>query len=181
MPPQFCPQCQTGLVVTSVQGRDREQCPACAYTAYHNPAPVSLGLIEHEGKLVLIRRNLDPLRGYWAPLGGYVEVGESVEEALIREAREETGLEIAVDGLIGVYSQADVKVVVIAYRAHSTGGDLVAGDDASEIRLVAPGQVPNQPLPPGGTPLDHWFHSVIHEVTAPWQWGRRPVTRNMRT
>lgn len=180
MSPQFCPHCRTPLILAAVQGRDREQCPTCGYTAYHNPAPVALALIEHAGELVLIKRNLEPLRGYWAPPGGYVEVGESVEEAVVREAREETGLEIAVDALVGVYSQADVKVVILAYRAHSLGGEPVAGDDAGDILLVAPGQVPVQPPPQHGTALDHWFHRVIREVTAPWQWGHRPIPRSMR-
>lgn len=180
MPPQFCPQCRTDLVVMNVHGRGREQCPACGYTAFHNPAPVVLGLIEYDDRLVLIRRNLAPLRGYWAPPGGYVEVGESMEEAVVREAREETGLDVAVDGLIGVYSQADVKVVIVAYRAHAIGGAPVAGDDAGDIWLVTAGQVPVQPRPGTGSALDQWFYRVIQEVTTPWQWAHQPIARMRR-
>ncbi|NMG75160.1 NUDIX hydrolase [Aromatoleum diolicum] len=176
---QFCPQCSTPLGMAPVHGRDRESCPACDYVAFHKPAPVVLAVIEHAEHLVLIRRKLDPLSGYWAPPGGYVELGESLEDAVVREAREESGLEVAVDGLIGVYSQADVRAVILAYRAHSLAGEPVAGDDAGEICLVAPGQLPMQRPPEGGAAIDHWFFKVIQEVTAPWKWGRRTGARTM--
>lgn len=172
MTQQFCPQCRTPLVLAAVHGRDRESCTACGYVAFHKPAPVVLAIIEHAERLVLIRRKLDPLAGYWAPPGGYVELGESLEDAVVREAHEETGLEIAVDGLVGAYSQAGVRALILAYRAHALGGEPVAGDDAGELCLVAPGQLPLQRPPEGGAPIDHWFFDVIRDVTASWQWGR---------
>lgn len=179
MAPKFCPHCRTDLVIATIHNRERETCPACGHTVFHKPAPVVLAIIEHADRLVLIRRKLDPLAGYWAPPGGYVELGESLEDAVVREAREESGLEVAVDGLVSVYSQADVRAVILAYRAHSLAGEPVAGDDAGEICLVAPGQLPMQRPPEGGEPIDHWFFNVIQEVTAPWKWGRRPDARKM--
>lgn len=179
MAPKFCPQCGTSLILAPIHGRERETCPACGETFFHKPAPVVLAVIEHTDRLVLIRRKLDPLAGYWAPPGGYVELGESLEEAVVREAREETGLEVSVDGLIGVYSQADVRAVILAFRAHSIGGTPVAGDDAGELRLVGAGQLPMQRPPEGGAPIDRWFFDVIREVTTPWQWGRRAGAKTM--
>lgn len=179
MAPKFCPQCSTPLVLAPIHGRERETCPACGETIFHKPAPVVLAVIEHAARLVLIRRKLPPLGGYWAPPGGYVELGESLEDAVVREAREETGLEVAVDGLIGVYSQAGVRAVILAYRAHTLAGEPVAGDDAAEIALVAPGQLPLQAAPEGAPALDRWFYDVIHEVTTPWKWGRQPSARTM--
>lgn len=179
MAPKFCPQCGTALVLATIHGRERETCPACGETFFHKPAPVVLAVIEHAGQLVLIRRKLDPLAGYWAPPGGYVERGESLEDAVVREAREESGLEVVVDELIGVYSQVDVRAVILAYRAHSTGGEPVAGDDAGEICLVSPGQLPVQRPPQSGIPIEHWFFDVIQEVTAPWRWGHRHRARKI--
>jgi ADP-ribose pyrophosphatase YjhB (NUDIX family) len=103
-------------------GKERSRCPACGFVLWRNPAPVGMALIEHEGKLVLIRRNEAPLADYWAPPAGYVECGESVPAAVCREAQEECGLEIELDGLLGVWSQADVDVLIVAYAAHSCGG-----------------------------------------------------------
>lgn len=157
------------MVLAGIGERQREQCPVCGFIAWRNPAPVAMALIEHERKLVLIRRGEAPLAGYWAPPAGYVETGESVPDAVIREAREECGLVIVLDELAGVYSQADVEVLIVAYRARSTGGRLIAGDDASEVGLFARGQLPAQQAPAAGTATDRWLHAVILEVTAPWQ------------
>ncbi|MDK9704121.1 MAG: NUDIX domain-containing protein [Sulfuritalea sp.] len=157
------------MALAFIDGRDREQCPACGFIAFRNPAPVGLAVIEHEGQLVLIRRRAAPLADYWAPPAGYVECGESVPEAVRREAREECGLDIALDGLVGVYSQADVDVLIVAYRAHSTGGRLIAGDDASDVRLFAAGRPPAQTSPQGGTATDQWFFKVVEDITARWR------------
>lgn len=157
------------MAATVLGGRQREQCPACGFIAWRNPAPVGLAVIEHEGQLVMIRRSEAPLADYWAPPAGYVECGESVPDAVRREAREECGLDIALDGLIGVYSQADVDVLIVAYRAHSTGGQLRAGDDASDVRLFAAEQLPVQTSPLGGTPTELWFFGVIEDTTTRWR------------
>jgi 8-oxo-dGTP diphosphatase len=93
-------------------------------------------------------------------------------QAVLREAREETGLEIALDGLAEVYSRADVNVLIVAYRAHVIGGALRAGDDALEAAYFAPGQLPQEPPPTSGAAIDEWFYGVIRDATAHW----RPTT-----
>jgi ADP-ribose pyrophosphatase YjhB (NUDIX family) len=157
------------MAYADVGGRRREQCPACGCVAWRNPAPVGMAVIEHGGRLVLILRRDPPLAGYWAPPAGYVECGESVPDAVRREAREECGLDIALDGLLGVYSQADVDVLIVAYRALSTGGRLHAGDDAADVALFDRGRLPLQPAPAAGNATDRWLHRVIVDLTAPWR------------
>lgn len=169
MTSSYCGTCGTRLTATVLAGRQRMHCSACGYVAWRNPTPVGLAVIEHEGQLVMIRRREAPLANYWAPPAGYVECGESVPQAVIREAREECGLDIELDGLLDVYSQADVNVLIVAYRAHSTGGGLRAGDDASEARLFAPGELPDQSAPTGDGATDRWFFRVIEDVTTRWR------------
>lgn len=172
----FCSRCATPLAPALLGGRERSQCPACGFVLWRNPAPVGMALIEHEGKLVLIRRGAAPLAGYWAPPAGYVECGESVPQSVVREAQEECGLEIVLDGLIDVYSQADVDVLIIAYAAHACGGELRAGDDASDARLFARDDLPQQAPPRDGTATDLWFHGVVTTTLAHWR-QTRPTTR----
>ena len=166
---RYCQHCGAVLTeLTFADGRRREQCQRCGAVAWRNPLPVAMALIEHEGRLVLIRRLAPPLAGYWAPPAGYVECGESVEEAVRREAKEETGLDIALDGLFEVYSRADVNVLIIAYRAHAVGGALRPGDDALEAGLYAPGEWPRQAPPASGEAMEEWFYAVIGDATARW-------------
>ncbi|HET7091652.1 MAG TPA: NUDIX domain-containing protein [Anaerolineae bacterium] len=176
---QFCARCGTRLIFGPVEGRDREHCPACGYVVYHNPAPVGMAVVEDRGRLLLIRRTIPPLKGYWAPPAGHVEIGESVPEAATRETKEEAGVDVVLDGLLGVYSQADVKVVIIAYRGRVCGGEPKAGADADEVGLFAPGELPVQPPPDplSATVMDRWFYGVLQEVTAPWREARSPRLR----
>jgi ADP-ribose pyrophosphatase YjhB (NUDIX family) len=149
------------------------RCAACGTVAWRNPLPVALTLLTQGDGLVLIRRRLPPLGGHWAPPAGYVECGESVPDAARREAREETGLQVALDGLHGVYSHADVDVLIVAYRAQVQGGVARAGDDATEIGIFPAGALPPAGAAPHGPALDRWFHGLIGELTAPW---REPLT-----
>ena len=170
----YCSECATPMTNAMVDGRERAQCPSCGFVRWRNPAPVGMALIEHEGQLVLIRRSAAPLAGYWAPPAGYVECGESVPAAVCREALEECGLEIELDGLLGVYSQADVDVLIVAYAAHSRGGTLRAGDDAGEAGLFDAFDPPLQAAPVGGTATDVWLHGVIGETIERWRGALAP-------
>jgi len=92
-----------------------------------------------DGSVALIRRKNEPFKGYWAIPGGMVEEDETVEQAAIREMKEEAGIDIELVRLVGVYSgpHRDPRgnVVSICYLARHTGGELRAGSDASEVRL----------------------------------------------
>jgi 8-oxo-dGTP diphosphatase len=100
------------------------------------------GLVLHAGKLVAVRRKNDPYRGMPALPGGFIELGERAEEAVVREVREETGLQTRVVRLVGVFSdpRRDPRghVISIAYGLEETGGELRAGSDAAEIVLLEP-------------------------------------------
>ena len=109
-----------------------------------------------DGNIVFIQRQNPPFQGQWALPGGQVEVGETVEEAIIREVMEETGLKVKVVRLIGVFSdpQRDPRghTVSIAYFVHPVGGELSAGSDASRAALFRE--------PPDNLAFDH--EMILH-------------------
>lgn len=102
-------------------------------------------VIPSEDGVVLIRRGSDPYEGMWALPGGFVEVGETVENAAVREAKEETNLDVELERLIGVYSDPDRDPrghnVSVAFLARATGGDPEAATDADEVDVLDPSEV----------------------------------------
>ena len=98
-----------------------------------------------EGRILLIRRGSDPYEGYWALPGGFVEVGETLEEAAVREAEEETGLKVEVVRLVGVYSDPDRDPrghnVSVTYLARVREGEPSAASDAAEVSFLDPSTV----------------------------------------
>ena len=102
-------------------------------------------VIPSERGVVLIRRASEPFAGQWALPGGFVELGETVEEAAAREAAEETGLAVEVARLIGVYSEPERDPrghnVSVAFLVRVLSGELAAGTDASEVSVLDPSSV----------------------------------------
>jgi ADP-ribose pyrophosphatase YjhB (NUDIX family) len=110
----------------------RPACPECGLIVYLNPR-VAAGVIPvQDGKAALVRRAMEPGRGCWVFPGGYVDMGENVEDAARREVWEETGLRVHLDRLLGVYSRTGDEVVLIVYIGHVVGGALAAGDEEIE-------------------------------------------------
>lgn len=99
-------------------------------------------VIPSEEGVVLIRRSSDPFEGRWALPGGSVEVGETVEQAAVREAAEETGLAVEIAGLVGVYSDPERDPrghnVSVAFLARVLSGQMSAATDASEVQALDP-------------------------------------------
>ena len=83
-----------------------------------------------EGRLLYTQRNHEPAMGAWAWPSGFVDRGEEIRAAAIREVQEETGVDAAIDRLIGAYSRPDDPLVFIAFAGHALGGDLRLGDAA---------------------------------------------------
>lgn len=177
--------CHCQIVPATVVHVARRQCAACATNYHPDRESVALTLIEHGRQLVLIRRTKAPLAGYWAPPAGHVEFGEAITHAAIREAREESGLNVALDSLAGVYRQPDhtsgpLRMVISAYRGHSMSGIPSAGDDAGDIKLFDAGELPVQPPPRHGTPTDYWVYDVIQELIEPWRRSQRRALRLLK-
>lgn len=117
-PYTYCPMCATPLVEKEVSGLLRAVCPACTFVHFRNPAVVVVVVVQCGETLLLGKRNIEPSRGMWSFCGGFVELGETLEEAARREVKEEANLDIEPGRLVGVYSTDDGTLAIIAYHAH---------------------------------------------------------------
>jgi 8-oxo-dGTP diphosphatase len=143
--PDYCARCATPTALQPRGGRPRPTCPACGWVYYARPALGAAVAVELDGKLVLVQRRFEPYAGWWMLPAGFVEYGEFAEDTAAREAEEETGLEVALDGLLGLYFGAgDPRNVshLAVYRAHAVGGTPRAADDAADVRAFAPDAIP---------------------------------------
>jgi 8-oxo-dGTP diphosphatase len=141
---KFCPCCGRGLEqkLLAEDNQLRKVCPACGFIFYINPKIVAAAIPRQEDKIWLVRRSVDPSSGNWTFPGGYVDLGESVPQAAIRETYEETLLHVRLDGLLNVYSYANVGSVLVVYCATVTGG--VAGEtrESQEVRAFLLDEIP---------------------------------------
>lgn len=134
----YCSRCGGPMTPRKLDDRVRAVCDRCGFVAYRNPAPAAGVVLVEAGSVLLVRRRFDPRRGMWTLPAGFVEYDEHVEACAIRETREETGLDVELDGLFGAYMAMDdprVRVVLLLYRARRVGGELRAGDDAEDARF----------------------------------------------
>lgn len=97
--------------------------------------------------------------GEWAFPSGYVDNGEAVEDAVIREAKEETNLDIVVDNLIGVYSNTGNPIILVVYSATEIGGNLLPGPESQEVKWFRLNNLPKLPFPHDNKIIDDWNKS----------------------
>ena len=136
---KYCPRCGERADVAYPRS---VSCPHCGFSAYYNPKPVAAAIpITADGRIVLLKRGFEPGKDLWTFPGGFVDLGESVEEAALREVREEIQADVHLDELIGVYSKSEERVVLIVFAAgiaeepHTT-------PEAPEVRAFAPDDIP---------------------------------------
>ena len=145
---RFCPKCGGGLdnkIVKSNEPR-RLVCQACSFIFYQDPKVVAGTVFTLNGGIVLLKRGVEPALGKWVFPGGYVDRGESVREAAIRETKEESQLDVKLGPLLNVYSYPRSPNVIVVYTADVIGGKLAAADESLEARVFSPKQLPWQDL-----------------------------------
>lgn len=124
LPHGYCPQCATPLELERQEDRDRPTCPACGFVHYLDPKVAVAVVIElQQDHVLLVRRNIEPGRGLWSFPAGYVNRGEVLEEAAVREVEEEIGLKVDLLGLVGVYSSHGDSVVLVVYDGSASSID----------------------------------------------------------
>jgi ADP-ribose pyrophosphatase YjhB (NUDIX family) len=143
---KYCPLCATPLQELHLPTEDRPRlvCVGCGHIFYINPKVVSGTLPIEEGRVWLLRRGIEPRLGYWTHPAGYQEWDETTEEAAVRETREEIGCEVAIDGLLGVYSRATAPVVNVIYLASLADREQRPRltPEAVEVQAFAPDELP---------------------------------------
>lgn len=144
---RFCPLCGAPLAAEPVPPDHREQmvCSRCRFVFYLNPKVVAGTIPERDGATLLTRRSINPGRGLWTFPGGFVDFGETVTDAAVRETLEETGLNVDLTGLLNVYTYPGAPVIIV-YRARVVGGTLTTCDENDALEWVTPKQIPWETL-----------------------------------
>ncbi len=150
---EYCPYCGNKLIRKKIEGRERLFCSKCGRIYYENPTPVVAAVTRDEqGRVLLVKRKIEPQKGGWALPGGFMEIEETPLQAALRELKEETGIIAKVKRLIGVYSnQSKIHgyLINIIYETEVLEGEPCAGDDAEEAKFFTVDQLP---------PLAFWSH-----------------------
>jgi ADP-ribose pyrophosphatase YjhB (NUDIX family) len=136
---RFCPRCAQPADIAYPRSIT---CPHCGYGAYYNPKPVAAAIpVTPAGDIILLRRAFEPGKGLWTFPGGFVDLGESVEDAARREAHEELDIAIEIGPLVGVYSRAEERTVLIVFAARTTDEPRTT-EEATEVRTFDGGAIP---------------------------------------
>lgn len=138
----YCRECGTALEQRLAFGKTRGVCPACGYTHFEDPKVAVGVVVEMDGSILLGKRNHEPKLGYWSFPSGFVDAGEVPEDAARREVEEETGIQVRLDRILGVYSQPGERVIFIAYAGRAVGGKLEAGEECIEVGTFPPDRLP---------------------------------------
>ena len=142
---RFCPVCGDSLESRLLKAGDPERlvCTSCGFVFYLDPK-IAVGTIIRtaDSRIILVRRAIEPGYGKWVFPGGYVDRGEPLLDAALREAREESGLEIRLEGLVNIYSYAGRTPIIVVYAASIAGGTLCIDEECLEARAFAPGEIP---------------------------------------
>jgi 8-oxo-dGTP diphosphatase len=144
---RFCPLCAGALAVEAVPPDHREQavCTRCRFVFYLNPKLVAGTIPERDDRLLLTRRSINPGRGLWTFPGGFVDFGETVTDAAVRETFEETGLRVELTGLHNVYSYPGAPVIIV-YTAKVIEGTLTTCDENDCLEWRTPAEIPWEAL-----------------------------------
>ena len=130
------------LAIPEGDDRERRICNTCGFIDYRNPRIVAGSVVTSEdGRILLCKRAIEPRRGFWTLPAGFMELGETVEEAAMREAKEEACADIRINGLLATYSVPRIGQVQIMFRA-TLASDIAPGPESLETELVAWKDIP---------------------------------------
>ena len=163
LPLKYCPACASPLLASELEGRKRLACSSdtCDYVFYDNPVPVVAALLEH-GETVLLVRNKGWPEKWYGLISGFLEKGESPEEGVLREVKEEVGLKGEIVSFIGAYAFTEMNQIILAYHVRGHG-EIAIGDEIAGVKAVPPDKLRPWPLGTG--------HAVRDWLAARGGWG----------
>ena len=141
---RFCPRCAGRLKTRTLKDGDPERlvCEACGFVFYLGPKLVVGAIFELDGGVVLIQRSIEPGYGKWTFPGGFVERGEVAEAAATREVLEESGIEIEVTGIVGLYTYEDQVPAIAVFSARQIGGEPSPLDETLAVKSFPRDELP---------------------------------------
>jgi 8-oxo-dGTP diphosphatase len=141
---KFCPKCGGPLEKRLLKPLEPQRlvCTECGFIFYLDPKLSVIAIIPLDGGVVMVRRAIEPGYGLWVLPGGFVDLGEIVEEAVVRETQEETHLTVRPLRLLNIYSYPKHHTVIAAYVTEYVSGELVAGDETLEARIFGLQEIP---------------------------------------
>jgi mutator protein MutT len=142
---RHCPRCGDALQARRLKAGepDRLCCGGCEFVFYLDPKVAAGIIVTHQGRIVLLRRAIEPRYGAWVFPGGFVDRGEHPEEAAVREAEEEAGVGVTLEGLLGIYSHPPGSpVILVVYHGLVISGEPEALDESLEVGLFPPEALP---------------------------------------
>ena len=135
---KFCPICRSDLVTVEIDGKSRKKCSSeeCDFVFWNNPVPVVAAIVELGGDVILVRNKGWPEKMFGL-VTGFLEEGETPDEAIIREVKEELDLKGRIEGFIGYYSFFQMNQLILAFHVRAEGR-IVLGEELVEFKAVAP-------------------------------------------
>ncbi len=144
---KHCLECGGVLSATTLERKVRLRCPACGWVLWEDPKLAVAVLVVRDGSILFGRRGHDPGRGLWSFPAGFVDRGEQLEQAAVREVQEETGLTVRLGDLVRLWSAEGEPVVLAVYEGELVGGTLQPRGQLTELRWCSPDALPPLAFP----------------------------------
>ena len=149
--------------------KERDVCSSCGFVAYQNPKVIVGAVVAEAGRVLLCRRAIEPRAGFWTLPAGYLELGETTAEGARREAKEEAGADIAIDGILALFDVSRIGQFQIIYRASFATDGIAPGVESLEARMFDWDEIPwaNLAFPTVRWALHAWRQSASGPLGAP--------------